>query len=136
MSLNQKNTKKQGDVGVGVAIGLFASRGYTVCIPLSDSQEYDLIVDIDGKLCRVQVKTSRGRSRWSKGFEVQLRTNGGNQSWSGVSKKFDRSKVDYLFILTADGDQYLIPSEYVKGASSITVGNENYEEFLVFRDRR
>ena len=30
-----KNSKKQGDVGMGVAIGWFAADGYTVCVPLT-----------------------------------------------------------------------------------------------------
>ena len=43
MSLRgQKNSKKQGDIGLGIAIGWFATQGYTVCVPLTDSQDYDL----------------------------------------------------------------------------------------------
>jgi len=39
-----RNTKKQGDAGVGMAIGWCVSVGWTVCVPLTDSQEYDLVI--------------------------------------------------------------------------------------------
>jgi hypothetical protein len=39
------NSKKQGYLGLGVAIGWFCQNGYVVNIPLTDSQEYDLVVD-------------------------------------------------------------------------------------------
>ena len=57
--LNQSNSKKQGDVGLGMSIGWFASQGYTVSLPLTDSQDYDLVVEIEGVLRKVQVKTSK-----------------------------------------------------------------------------
>jgi hypothetical protein len=129
--LNQKNSRKQGDVGLGVAIGYFVTQGYTVSLPLTDNQDYDLIVDIDERLNRVQVKTSRMKSRNSKGYEVQLRTCGGNRSGSGVVKKFDPDKVEFVFVLTDDGTRYFIPSSCVKGSSSISVGNLAYQEFVV-----
>ena len=47
-----KNSKAQGDIGLSQAIAYFAKEGYTVCIPLTDSQDYDLIVE-NGKLWRV-----------------------------------------------------------------------------------
>jgi hypothetical protein len=128
---NHKNTRKQGDVGLGIAIGYFASQGTTVCLPLTDSQEYDLVVDLDNRLQKVQVKTTRLKARGKSGYDVQLKTSGGNQSWSGISKRFDSSKVDLLFVLTGDGSKYLIPSECVRGTCVIVIGNTSYREFLV-----
>lgn len=45
------DTKKNiGNTGLSMAIAYFGSNGYTVSIPLNDTQDYDLVVDIDGKL--------------------------------------------------------------------------------------
>jgi PD-(D/E)XK endonuclease len=131
MQLKQKNTKKQGDVGMGVAIGYFASRGITVCLPLTDSQDYDLVVDMDGVLKRIQVKTTAAKSRGKTGFDVHLKVSGGNRSGTGKTKPFDPSKVDFVFVLTERWDQYLIPSHAIKGLKMIIVGNQAYREFLV-----
>lgn len=124
--LRQKNSKKQGDVGLGEAISYFTRKGYTVSIPLTDSQAYDLLVD-DGVVKKVQVKTSTSRSS-SGSYEVGLRTLGGNQSFHTI-KKFDAAAVDLLFIVTEER-KYLIPSDRVQGKSSITVGRY-YEEFEI-----
>ena len=131
MNLRQKNTKKQGDVGLGVAIGCFASQGHTVCLPLTDSQDYDLVVDMEENLHKIQVKTTTAKSRGKRGYDVHLSTQGGNQSWSGVIKKFDSEKVDFVFVVTESGDQYLIPSDKINGTQIITVGNQAYNEFRV-----
>ena len=40
-----KNTKEQGNIGLGVAIQYFTQNLYTVSLPLNDSQDYDLIVE-------------------------------------------------------------------------------------------
>ena len=83
------------------------TQGYTVCIPLSESSDYDLVVEVGGELKKVQVKTTRHLK--GDAYQVELRTMGGNQSWSGVSKKFEDGRADLLFVLTDRGDRYLIP---------------------------
>lgn len=42
---NAINSKKQGDIGMCYAMAYFSKMGYTVSVPVTDSQEYDLIVD-------------------------------------------------------------------------------------------
>ena len=106
---NAKNTKKQGDIGVGSAVAYFAQKGFTVCIPLTDSQPYDLVVDMDGMLSRVQVKTTSYRYK-SGMYMVSLTVKGGNRSGVGKIKVFDKTAVDHVFVLTEDGERYLVPS--------------------------
>lgn len=118
--LKQKNTKKQGDVGLGLAIAYFSGLGYTVSIPLTDSQAYDLLFD-DGEIRKVQVKTTTQKGS-SSSFVVELRTCGGNQSFN-YAKKFNPDSVDYVFVASEDGNQYLIPSYEIKSRSSISVGD-------------
>lgn len=125
------NTKKQGDIGLGVAISYFVQQGITVSIPLTDSQDYDLIVD-DGGLKRVQIKTTSNKSE-SGGYEVGLRVLGGNRSWNGVAKVFDNTKVDYLFVLTEEGDKYLIPADKIESKNSIVVGKNKWNEYKIGR---
>ena len=51
-----KNSKKQGDAGLGQAIAYFTMLGYDIALPLTDSADWDLIVEMDDLLKRVQVK--------------------------------------------------------------------------------
>ena len=128
MSLYQKNTKKQGDVGLGSAISYFTSKGLTVSIPLTDSQDYDLIVDMDG-LKRVQIKTTRYRKP-SGNFGVNLRVNGGNRSGIDKTKFFDKTKVELLYVLTEENDRYLIPTHIMTQRNSLSL-NKKYDNFKV-----
>ena len=42
--------KEKGNTSLGMAIGYYSSNGYTVSIPLNDTQDYDLIVDKENVL--------------------------------------------------------------------------------------
>jgi hypothetical protein len=129
LNLAYSNPKKQGDVGLGVAIGWFASHGYTVCVPLTDSQDYDLIVELEEQLFKVQVKTTRAKSKYGR-YYATIKTSGGNRSGTGKVKRFDPSKVDLLFVVTAAEDKYLIPTLEFKAKVAISLG-ENYERYKV-----
>lgn len=124
----QINSKKQGDVGLGDAIAYFCANSYTVCIPLTDSQDYDLVVEKDSILSRVQVKTV-----WSKSdhgvYRVNLKVCGGNRTFQKI-KNFDSSKVDFVFVLTNDNERYLIQTWPEMPKTSINLGKE-YEKFKI-----
>jgi hypothetical protein len=64
-------------------------------------------------------------------YQIQLATNGGNQSWSGVAKKFDQSRFDYLFVLAGDGGRWFIPAIAIEATTNITVGGAKYSEYRI-----
>lgn len=122
-----KNSKKQGDAGLGSAIAHFTLQGLMVALPLTDSQEYDLVIEENSILKKVQVKTSDYKNKYGI-YVVDLTTKGGNKSGQTV-KKFDKSKVDYLFILTEEG-RYLIPSVEVTSKTNLNLGKK-YQLYLI-----
>ncbi len=128
INLNFDNKKKQGDVGMGVAIGWFASNGYTVSVPLTDSQDYDLVVD-NGTLQKVQVKTTRYQRRYGV-YQVSLRTSGGNRSGRDKVKHFDKNSSDLLFVLAENGNKYLIPTIEIVAKAGIDL-NSSYNKYIV-----
>lgn len=119
----------QGNLGLGKAISYFTSKGIPVSIPLNDTQKYDLIVDIDNKLYRVSVKTSRNTNNGIS-YSVQLRNTGGNRTGTIRQVPFDNTSCDFLFIYTADEKIYLIPAQDIDAKNSISVGNK-YKEYQV-----
>jgi bifunctional DNA-binding transcriptional regulator/antitoxin component of YhaV-PrlF toxin-antitoxin module len=128
--------RRQGDLGEASAIEWLTRQGATIWSPQGHSPDADLIADFDGHLLRVQVKTSTCRVDRSDGCErwdVQLATNGGNQSWSGVSKIFDPSRYEVLFALVADGRRWFIPSEAVEASQGVILGGVKYSEFEIER---
>jgi hypothetical protein len=128
------NRRQQGDLGEASAIEWLTRHGATVWIPLGHSPDADLVAEIDGRLLRVQVKTSTLRSRrrrTSDRWDVSLATNGGNQSWSGIAKTFDPSRFDLLFVLTGGGRRWLIPAGVIESSHGLNLGGPKYSEFEI-----
>lgn len=124
------NRRRQGDLGEASAIEWLTRRGANVYLPLGHSPDVDLVAEINRNLLRVQVKTSvyaPNDRRWS----VAIRTNGGNQSWTGTSKLFDPSTVDYLFVLVGDGRRWFIPAAAVESATTLSLGGTKYAEYEI-----
>ena len=118
--LNGKTNNSKGNLGIGKAISYFTENEFVVSIPLNDTQKYDLVVDINGILSRVQVKTTT--TLQSKSYRVDLRTSGGNRSRYKY-ENFDKTKIDILFVFT-DGGSWLIPSSVIQSARSVTLGDK------------
>ena len=121
---NAINSKKQGDIGMCYAMAYYAKLGWTVSVPVTDSQDYDLIVDTGTKLLKVQVKTTAQVSEHGI-YIVSLRTCGGNKS-GHTAKTFDNNQSDLLFVLTDNGDCYSIPKSEI---SAVALG----ERYLPYR---
>ena len=127
--IQYKNSKKQGDAGLGQAIAYFTKNEYDVAIPLTDSCDWDLVVEKDSVLQRVQVKTSHQMA--SSGNEIfNLRVMGGNRSWSGKSKMVAEQSYDLLFVYhLVTGRQALIP-RCVLTNSKLTL-HKKYQMYVV-----
>ena len=125
MEWNFETHTKQGNAGLGYAIAYYTSKGHSVSIPLNDSQKYDLIVDINDILFRVQVKTTKQKL---KNFKVSLRTISGRKVLG-----FKPSSFDILFVLTSEKSLYEIPSEVLfsyKNSINLTDKWNKYKVFL------
>ena len=66
-----KSNKEKGNDGLGIAIAYYSTNGYTVSIPLNDTQDYDLIVDKNNVLKKVQVKATSCKTKYNK-YQVAL----------------------------------------------------------------
>ena len=116
------------------AMEWLASKGAHIYVPVGHSPDIDLIAEIDGTVLRIEVKTGSHQTpsgRW----DVMIATRGGNQSWNGVSKYFDRARCDFLFVHVGDGRRWFIPSGAIDGRSGLTLGGPKYSEYEVDRGR-
>ena len=75
-------------------------KGYKVSRPVLQNCPYDLIVDIDNKLYKIQVKTSHWIDEENKIF--------GFYSKKDSNKSYTKETIDY-FMTYIDGESYLIP---------------------------
>jgi hypothetical protein len=129
------NRRVQGDIGEISAMEWLTSKGATVWVPFMHSPDVDLMAEFDGKLIKIQVKTStyHGSKSQKDRWQVSIATNGGNRSWTGLTKKFDPRCVDYLFVLVGDGRRWLIPAQHVEGSRGLTLGGAKYSEYEIER---
>ena len=125
-NLSHSNSKKQGNVGIGKCIAWATEQGFIVSIPLTDSQDYDLIVD-NGVLNKIQVKTTRYKKK--KHFVVNLSVKGGNRSCNTV-KFFNNTTTDFLFVITESGDSYYIPCNIITQLNELTLTPE-YDKYKI-----
>jgi hypothetical protein len=128
------NRRQQGDLGETSAIEWLTRIGAGVWTPLGHSPDADLVAEVEGRLFRVQVKTTTMEARTPNGhqrWEVALATNGGNQSWNRVAKTFDPARFDFLFVLVGDGRRWFLPAQAIEARYRITLGGRKYSEFEV-----
>ena len=97
-----ETNKEKGRAGMALAIAYFGCNGYTVSIPLNDTQWYDLIIEKDGVFQTVQCKATA-----TKDNTIYLRSCGGNNgmSYDNVLEH----PVDLLFCLDSEQNMFVIP---------------------------
>ena len=118
---NAINSKKQGDIGMCYAMAYYSKLGWTISVPITDSQDYDLIVDTGTNLLKVQVKTT-SYEEYPGIYQAFLKVSGGN---SGKTiKTFDKNDCNLLFVLTSNGDCYSIPRIEITSKNSINLGDK------------
>ena len=121
--------KDKGDKAVAHAIAYFIDNGYEVLLPFGDKRPYDMVVELDNKLYKVQVKYA-GFYSSAKKHIAALRTMGGNQSFYTV-KKYADFAFDLLFIYTASGRSFLIPWSELKNRNSISIEASKFRQYEV-----
>jgi transcriptional regulator with XRE-family HTH domain len=113
------------DAAIGYAVAWFMHRGYNVSLPVGQGP-YDLVVDSDCGLQKVQVKSTHRKDRRGRFFvHVCKRVYDGaaHMNASGRRRRaaYSMKEVDCFFILTGNQDTYLIPRSGVGSKKSLTL---------------
>ena len=98
------NNKNKGRAGIALAIAYYGANGYTVSLPLNDTQDYDIVIEKDNKFETVQCKVTGRDSK-----QVSLRTCGCDTKGSKVYKTVINTNVDYLFCVDKEQNLFHIP---------------------------
>lgn len=121
------------DSAIGVAIDWFSSRGYVPSIPTS-ATTYDLIVESDAGLKRVQVKSTTvcRNDRWVVGIHRHVYRPEAEPNACGKFRKtsYTEKEMDLFFVLTSEGDIFLIPQGAVGAKTQLSL-DVRYAPFKV-----
>ena len=102
-----ETNKDKGRAGLSMGIAYFGANGYTVNIPLNDTQWYDFVVEKDGKFYSVQCKATG-----SENNVINLRSCGGTsgQTYDNILDH----PLDFLFCLDKQQNMFVIPVEDIR----------------------
>ena len=119
--------------GLSVAAKWFLERGYIVSVPIEPTC-YDLIVESDAGLKKIQVKTTANVMPNGRHAVKLVRMIYDAQARSDVIGRYRQvpygeGMIDYFFIVTT-GRQYLIPFDAVAGKQTIVLDHK-YAAFAV-----
>lgn len=100
-------TKQKGNITELECLLAFVKQGYKVSIPYGEDCRYDLVVDIDNHLYRIQCKTSHALDNPEDGFKfktksVVITTRGAKENL------YNENEIDY-FATMYEGKCYLVP---------------------------
>lgn len=112
---------------MGIAIAYYSANGYTVSIPLNDTQDYDLIVDKDNILKKVQVKATSCKTKYNR-YQVALKSCGGTKG--ETYKTVVDTNIDEVFIVTDSLELFKIPIEVIKNKTTLNLC-EKYEKYKI-----
>ena len=110
--------KQIGRIGLSMAINYFTIQGYTVSIPINDTQWYDLIVEKDGIFKTVQCKATM-----TEDDTISLRSTGGTKGLE-YDNLLDHKELDYLFCVNKDLNMWLIPISEISNRNQIKLRTE------------
>ena len=125
--MNFDTNKDKGNSSLGIAIAYYASNGYIVSIPLNDTQDYDLVVDKDNVIKKVQVKSTGCKTKYGN-YQVALKSCGGTKG--KTYKTIIETNIDEVFIVTKDLEIYILPIKELKNKSTINLCDK-YQKYKV-----
>lgn len=111
-------TKQLGNIGEAKALYKFVSLQIPVYQAFGDNERSDLIADFNGKLQRIQVKTSEKCEDGKVTFNLVSST---IHRKNGVKHKYTKEEVDYFVLYNLDSDMLLlVPIELVLGRTTVS----------------
>ena len=116
------NSKRIGNIGEAKVLAKFVEMGIPIYITFGDDEKADLVAEFNGKLNKIQVKTSikskNGCSIFDLTSSTAHRTNGGR-------RKYSNSEIDYFALYSLDRDKIYLMKAPDNPMTAITIRFED-----------
>jgi len=115
------DTKLKSDIAESAVVTELLKRGFRVLKPVGDRLPYDLAIDLNGKLVRVQVK-SAWFDKSNNAYYVDVRRTKTNRR-KMVRARYDKTDFDFAILYVESCDVfYVMPvSVFINYGSSISL---------------
>lgn len=127
------SNKDKGRIGLATAIHYYSLQGYTISLPLNDTQWYDLVIEKDGKLETVQCKCTG-----TENGAISLVSNGGTKGGK-YDSIVNHSELDYMFCVDKDMNKFHIPVKDIIASGNVKAihlrlePNKNNQGFQTYK---
>lgn len=116
------NSKRIGNIGEAKVLAKFVEMGIPIYIPFGDDEKADLIAEFDGKLNKIQVKTSIKSKNGCSIFDLTSST---AHRTNGERRKYLNSEIDYFALYSFDRDKIYLMKVPDNPMSAITIRFED-----------
>ncbi|MCK9482348.1 MAG: group I intron-associated PD-(D/E)XK endonuclease [Bacteroidia bacterium] len=100
------DSKRLGMIGEAEVIAEFVKNQIPIYLPFGDNERCDLIAEFNGKLNKIQIKTSEKTSNGTITFELSSRR---NNLTSSKKVRYSEEEIDYFALYNLERDSiYLI----------------------------
>lgn len=112
------NTKRIGNIGEAKTLCKFVEKGIPVYVPFGDNEKSDLIAEFNGKLNRIQIKTSVKAEDEKIIFNLVSST---SRRKNGVKHIYTNEEIDYFVCYNIERDKLFIISVDEASNSQLTI---------------
>ena len=116
------NSKRIGNIGEAKVLAKFVEMGIPIYIPFGDDEKADLIAEFDGKLNKIQVKTSIKSKNGCSIFDLTSST---AHRTNGERRKYVNSEIDDFALYSLDRDKIYLMKVPDNPMSAITIRFED-----------
>lgn len=112
------NSKRIGNIGEVKALSKFVELGLPVYLPFGDTEKCDLIVEFNGKLNRIQVKTSVKSENGVMKFSLNSCS---LHRSKGFKHFYNKLEVDYFVLYNISRDSLMMINIEDVGNDAVTI---------------
>ena len=120
----EQNTKYLGNLTELQCITRFYELGYPISIPYGDSEKYDMILDVNGKLYRLQCKHANPQIEDDGTISsIKIKTvwqTGYTKNNPNTRHQYSKEDCDY-FVTHYEGKNYLVPVEQCSNEKTLRI---------------
>lgn len=123
MILKAQNKQHIGFLAEQKVILSAIEKGFTVLTPLFSNGRYDLVLEKNNKIYKIQVKTT---SKLNSENRYSVKVTGFN------NRKYSNKEITHVIVLTPTEEFYIVPIDKVSGKSIriSPTGTSKYNKFL------
>jgi hypothetical protein len=109
LSSKPDNTSKKGEITESIVLARLVQLGYECLLPWGHDHRYDIAIDDNGKLVRIQCKTARYVEKWGC-LEFNTAITYARVGGKPHVRKGYQGEADYFGVYSPDmGKIYLVP---------------------------